>query len=56
MSDVSVLQRFTKCVARLIRVPQMGVGIEVTAYERQLDNLQASKIERVRNASGWVPR
>ncbi len=52
MNDGPVLQLFTTCVTRLIGVPQRAVGIEVTAWECQVAHLQASKIERVRNASG----
>ncbi len=52
MSDDPILQLFTTCVARLVSVLQRGVGIEVTAYEGQVTHLEASKIERVRDASG----
>ncbi len=44
-------QLFTTCIARLVSVPQRGVGIEVTA---QVAHLLVSKIERVRDASGSV--
>ncbi len=52
MSDGPILQLFTTCVARLVSIPQRGVGIEVTAWEGQVAHLQARKIERVRDASG----
>ncbi len=51
MSD-PILQLFTTCVARLASAPQRGVSIEVTAWEGQVAHLQASKIERVRDAIG----
>ncbi len=49
--DRPILQLFTTCVARLVSVPQRGVGIEVTAYEGQVALLHASIIYRVRDAS-----
>ncbi len=52
MSDDPILQLVTTCVARLVSVPQMGVGIEVTEGEGQVAHLQASKIERFRDANG----
>ncbi len=51
MSDDPILQLFTTCIARLFGVPQGGVGIEVNALEGQMAHLEASKIERVRDAS-----
>ncbi len=50
MSDDSILQLLTTCVARL--VPLRGVGIAVTALVGQVTHLQASKVEGVRDASG----
>ncbi len=46
VSNDPILRLFTTCVTRLVTSPPRGVDIKVTAWE------QASKIERVRDASG----
>ncbi len=53
MSDDPFLQLFTMRVACMVSNPQMGVGTEATVFDVQMAHLQASKMVRVRDASGW---
>ncbi len=42
MSDDPILQLFTTRVARLVSVPQIGVGIEVTLSVEAADRMGAA--------------